>query len=95
MRRQTGMILSMQKAVESPQVRFQDKIVVMRNLDSSGDLHYCPFYCDTTDVLCGLLSSDRQRISSTSFMPSMFPDSMPSFAWTQSGTAHGVSFRTS
>ena len=35
-RRQTGMILSMQKAVEIPQVRFQDKIVVMRNLDSSG-----------------------------------------------------------
>ena len=35
-RRQTGMILSMQKAVEIPQVRFQDKIVVRRNFDSSG-----------------------------------------------------------
>ena len=34
-RRQTGMILSVQKAVEIPQVRFQDLILVMRNLDSS------------------------------------------------------------
>ena len=33
----------------------------------------------------------RQRISSTSFMPSMSPDFVPSFARTQSGTAHGVS----
>ena len=41
-RRQTGMILSMQKAVEIPHVRFQDKIVVMRNLGSSGESALLP-----------------------------------------------------